>query len=374
MKPYIDRNEVRRLVADVESASLSQRPLDQKIALILRDSWIGLKRHPDLVVARDTFWQSLYRYYTSGYPMQKLADLSGISIGSFSNNFSARGLECFSPNRRTDFAGPPARKYEVNPNALDDLSCPVTAYILGFVWADGSIMAGKVPNSYIGLRVVLQIGDRDQLKMIADHLGSTAPIEEFQSSTQRNGRSHRQCGLSIYSTELADRFVEYGYASRDGGRANAAPPSHIMHDEISWWRGMIDGDGSIRRDPRYKNLLSGWLLELAATEATLQLFHEFLRRHIPEAKVDIRRNGHSQYNFRLSISGPSAVQAICLLYPQGCIGLKRKSDRASWIRKAAERAREFGIYIGEVGGRRQWIGSAEAKATLSEELAATPPP
>ena len=368
MQLFTDQELTRLLTLVVHFSSISDRPLDDRMCHDIRRCWAGLQKHRELEPELDVFWLALHRHYMAGYPMQMLANLTGISIGSISNNFSARNLTRYSPSRRTQFAGPPARDYDVNPKALDDPSHPITSYVLGFLWADGCLLKGKTPGVYDGIRVVLKASDKAQLKLIRDRLGSTAPICFFPSSRQANGKRYPQAVLCIYSRAIAERLVEYGFASREGGRSNSVPPDAIRSNEIHFWRGMIDGDGCIKRDPRCKSPVSGWSLGLAATRATVELFHAFLERHLSNAKIDIRPNGISSCNYRLTVTGPSAAEGISLLYPAGCIGLHRKLERATWLREAVALARKIGIYPGQVGSRRLWIGSRAAKARLKLQL------
>ena len=368
MQLFTDLELTRLSTLIVHYGSVADRPLDDHMCRDIRRCWQGLQKHHDLIAERDVFWNALHRHYMNGYSMELLADLTGISIGSFSNNFSARNLTRYPSSRRTQFAGPPARHYEVNPTALDDPSHSMTSYILGFLWADGSLMKGKLPDTYIGLRIVLKASDHLQLQMIRSHLGSTAPIQFLPSTRQPNGQRYPQCVLCIYSTELAARLVKYGFATREGGRSNSAPPDAIRSNELHFWRGMVDGDGCIQRDRRWKNPLSGWSLELAATRATVDLFRDFLERHLCNARIDIRLNGISTCNYRISVTGPSAAEAICLLYPAGYAGLERKLVKATWLREAVKQAKKIGIHPGQVGSRRQWLGSRAAKASLKRLL------
>jgi hypothetical protein len=58
---------------------------------------------------------------------------------------------------------------------------------------------------------------------------------------------------------------------------------------------------------------------------------------------------------------------MALLYPPGCVGLKRKVDRIQRVLAAAEDARRFGIRPAQQGSRRQWVGPKAAKKAFTRK-------
>lgn len=366
---FSDRELTRLLVLTAHLESLLDRDLDDQVLRTITRCWTGLRNRKEMAAEHQVFFRALYRHYHRGYPMEVLSSLTGVGIATLSRWFCRLELPAFEPTRRTRYAGPPARRYEVNPHALDDPSIPVVAYVLGFLWADGHLLPAR-PDVYEGLRVVLQRDDVEQLKLIRRVLGSSAPITYPRSSVQPNGLDYPQCALEVHSVVLAAKMAGYGFGQRHAGQSNAAPPAEIRVAEADFWRGMVDGDGCLRRDPRPGFPLSGWRLELAATQATCTLFSDWITRHLPDAAIDCRRNGISEHNYRISVSGPSAVEAMAILYPAGCIGLARKVRRARRVVEAAELAGKLGIQPGQVGSRRQWVGSSDDKAELVRRLEA----
>ena len=361
-------------VSIVKLASIVYKKLDRDSCEDIAICWSYLRELPTLNLEREIFWEALHTYYIDGYPMSELARLTKISIGTISNNFRAHGLFTYRACRKTAFARPRRRKYGLNVDALSEPSSPLTAYVLGFLWADGSLMASRSGKGFEGVRVVLKESDSEHLKFLKAFFKSTAPIRFFLSSTQRCGARFNQCGLSLYSKDLADQLLRFGFATRRGGVSNSAPPAAIRENSIGFWRGMIDGDGCIRRDRRVRFPLSGWSIELAANHATAKLFRNFILSRFPHAKVDIRKNGVSEVNYRVSVTGPYAAHLVSLLYPRNHVALRRKARLAAWIRDGLMLAERNGVRVGLHRNRALWMGSKASKAKVALALPPIPRP
>jgi hypothetical protein len=91
------------------------------------------------------------------------------------------------------------------------------------------------------------------------------------------------------------------------------------------------------------------------------LFRDWLEPQLSNAKIDLSPNGDCEFSHVISVSGPSAVEAMAVLYPPECVGLKRKLQKVRWVLAAAEEAAKMGILPGQEGSRRQWVGDKKAK-------------
>ncbi len=373
--PEMNNIDLAKLqVSIVRLTSILQGTLDEQACQDIRLCWSYLRQHPTLDDERSIFFEALHKYYIDGYPMALLAQLTGISLASISNNFKNLGFYTYGPARRTEFASTPNRKYALDADALSEPSRELTAYVLGFTWADGTLIYSSSSKAYQGLRFVLKASDSDHLKFLRAFFGSTSPIQFFPSSIQKCGSRFRQCRLALYSRDLANQLLSYGFHLRKGGKSNVAPPAVIRQNEIAFWRGMVDGDGSIRRDKRPRFPLSGWTIELAATHVTASLFKRFILTHVPDAKVDFRKNGISECNYKVSVSGPHAIQVINLLYPANRVALARKGRLAKWVRTGLQLADTHSVTVGTQAGRAHWIGCKSSKAKVALALPPFPSP
>ena len=338
MNATVSNQELARLlVLIVHLASTASRDLDDHMVRDIRRCWAGLQQHRGLISERDVFWAALYRHHLKGYSIDMLSELTGISIGILSVGLEKRDSACFSSARRTATSVPPVGLHQVDPNALDDPSRPITGYMLGFLWAQGLLMRTHT-GIYEGIRVVLPQRDYAQLELIRRQLGSNAPITYPLSHVPTIDRAYPKCELRIFSQDLAARLVAYGYGNRVDRQREGAPPAEIRVAEAAYWRGLLDGDGCIRRDPRVTSPNSGWSLELAANRATCELFHGWLLDRLPHAAVKVRVNNTRSRYMRVVVLGASAVEAMAILYPPGCIGLERNVRRASSAVAAAQNA------------------------------------
>ena len=118
-----------------------------------------------------------------------------------------------------------------------DLLTPEACYWLGFLFADGCVTyrAGHLPQISVGLAQ----RDREHLVSLRTFLGST-------SSISAPSPTHGSCQFSVRSARLAERMTALG--RYDG------PLDERLTESRDFWRGVVDGDGSIgqyrRPNPR----------------------------------------------------------------------------------------------------------------------------
>lgn len=124
-------------------------------------------------------------------------------------------------------------KHTCNIHFFDNIDSEESAYILGFILADGHV------SKQGSLMISLNRNDVDILKKINDSLGSDYPITENNSG--------KYVSLVISSRYITNKLNEIGLAhdktySLDFNKVLSNIPSGLtMH----FVRGMFDGDGSI---------------------------------------------------------------------------------------------------------------------------------
>jgi hypothetical protein len=129
----------------------------------------------------------------------------------------------------------PFRRYPTDPNVFQRVN-PASAYWLGFLMADGS--RGKDHT----LKLSLRLADQSHVAEFASFLGSPErPLREGD-----DGRGNRTIALQIRSAAVSNDLERWGIVRRkslDGCRA---------HPELAvsgaFWRGMLDGDGTVSFD------------------------------------------------------------------------------------------------------------------------------
>ncbi|MFG1838289.1 hypothetical protein ACGFH8_07615 [Micromonospora sp. NPDC049175] len=192
-----------------------------------------------------------------------------------------------------------------------DLLTPEACYWLGFLFADGCVTyrAGHLPQISVGLAQ----RDRDHLVLLRAFLGSS-------SSISKPNPTQGSCQFSVRSTRLAERMIVLGrYEGTLGER---------LDESRDFWRGVVDGDGSIgsyrRPGPRLSEFAQ---FRLVGSQRLLDAFAVFLRSHgIHGLSV---RPHKSIYTIGTTC-GP-AERIIGLLYAGAPVALARKAETAEKI-------------------------------------------
>lgn len=305
-------------------------------------------------------------YIKDKVPFETLRRECGISPAYCSFWFRRFELNARDCTEKTPHAGKPYRAYAVCPEALNDLSDPDVAYVLGFIWADGHVLHTE-KGAPEGVRICLKPSDKSLLRDIRDVLGSDAPIYGGASSL-RNGRTYAHVALAIYSRVIGETLETLGYAKRRGGKGNVPPPQVPADVEHHFWRGVCDGDGHIKRDKRCKFHLSGWEVAICGSEALTMAFYDFVNRKLG-IDVPVIKNGASQVNYRAHVSGVRAIILAETLYPEGAIALPRKYEIARALTKARSAGLKAGMRERKQGQRLVYKTSASSRKVVQQIFA-----
>lgn len=140
------------------------------------------------------------------------------------------------------------RTYDLNENYFEKWSSNM-AYILGFVYADGSLTTSDYKNEkgYIRkrnrLKIVVAEDDRqilDDIKMELEYSGNIA-IRESKISGSLTGKNH--CELSLSSKSMIELLLFHGLTENKS--LTKTFPNIPKEYEIDFIRGYFDGNGSI---------------------------------------------------------------------------------------------------------------------------------
>ncbi|MEU8011995.1 hypothetical protein AB0B74_05250 [Micromonospora parva] len=192
-----------------------------------------------------------------------------------------------------------------------DLLTPEACYWLGFLFADGCVTyrAGHLPQISVGLAQ----RDREHLVSLRTFLGST-------SSISAPSPTHGSCQFSVRSNRLAERLTALG--RYDG------PLDDLLTKSRDFWRGVVDGDGSIgkyRRPTPSKSTFSQF--RLVGSKRLLDSFAVFLQ----ENDIDgLSVRPHKTIYTIGTTCGP-AERIVALLYAEAEVALARKAEIAKKI-------------------------------------------
>lgn len=138
------------------------------------------------------------------------------------------------------------RLYTDNLSAFTSVDDEISAYVLGFFYADASIeSAGKKHK----VDVSLAYKDYDHLCRIRDWISSSRPIKERK--VRCNGKVYSACRLTVSSKVIVDRLILLGCFPNKSLTlvfpTEDQVPRNLLHH---FMRGYFDGDGCISNSGR----------------------------------------------------------------------------------------------------------------------------
>jgi len=200
---------------------------------------------------------------------------------------------------------------EVKDDALDILT-PEALYWIGFLYADGHIEKGRPRIS-----LTLQKDDHEHLVKFSDFFGCT--IREVKGSGKNKDVTYIRCAFS--SQKIYDKLKFFDFTNN---KTLSITPHNLLTGSKDFWRGLVDGDGSIYypNDKRADGKYNGLRLDLYGTEHTLDSFLIYLLANSIQTKtVPKKRKNANVYQVTIS---DVTCKAIKLLYKDATIYLDRK--------------------------------------------------
>lgn len=180
------------------------------------------------------------------------------------------------------------------------------AYWIGFLLADGCISEQLIGSDR--LIVGLNKRDRGHLVRLRKWLGSNHPIV--------NRPKYNSVELRIRSQKLCDMLRDFGITPRKS--LTAIPDGRLINNR-HFWRGMIDGDGTVFIDGRDKLFTMG----LIGTYDVCKRFWQYCLR-IDSSFRDVSVCKTSWNGWSLRFCGRKAEKIAAELYQDGDTALSRK--------------------------------------------------
>ena len=178
-------------------------------------------------------YNEISELYKSGLSTVNIATLYGVTHKTITKILDKMGVK-----RRNNGS----RKYKLNESYFDDIDTPNKAYILGFLYADGSNSEKKCTIS-----MSLQEDDRYILEKIRQEIGSEKPLEFLDYSNKHDGGYNykNQYRLLMFSRHMCDTLKDKGVVPNKS--LILKWPTFLRDDLYSHFlRGYIDGDGYIQ--------------------------------------------------------------------------------------------------------------------------------
>lgn len=241
-----------------------------------------------------------YEKGESSTSLAKVFDVAGPSIRSL---LKRRNIK-IRTNRESHI------RCSLNETVFDTIT-EESAYWIGFLMADGCVT--NVNQIQLGLAT----RDRDHVVRFRSFLGSSHKI-----SNRNNGLG---AGLTVSSSHLVSVLAQYGVVPRKSLTAQVIG----LQDNRHFWRGVVDGDGSLML-PTPKR--SSHLLRLCGSFFLMSQFAEFVKVHLD---IDTSVRKHKTI-FEVGPGQAKSFKIVSLLYSDCAIALPRKLEHAQIFMRSAK--------------------------------------
>lgn len=204
--------------------------------------------------------------------------------------------------------------YKINSNFFETIDTEEKAYWLGFISADGGIDKHLKKR----LSITLHGQDKRHLEKFLECLESTHPITSFDK-TFNDGIHRFGCRVSINNAKIVSDLEKLGVGPQKS--LTLKPCSEIPENlQCHYWRGMIDGDGSL-----FETARKSYRLCLYGSLDTLEGFKQWCQNYTSN-KATIHPVGSISY---YSIEKRQSVfDLLNILYTNCSIFLDRKKALA----------------------------------------------
>ena len=196
------------------------------------------------------------------------------------------------------------------------------SYVFGILITDGNLYLDTRNRG----RVQLEISKRDE--DLVDKLVSLIPFSKKSNRIRITNFSVKETSyvsFKNFKREFRENLIENGFPIKNKTE-NASTPLK-KYDEAAFWRGVIDGDGSIGVTSKNEPFVS----LVTKSEFLKEKYLEFLYKNFNITKNLNRNKRDNIYN--IIVKNKDAVNLAKLLYDNNDIHLNRKYEKAMFILK-----------------------------------------
>jgi hypothetical protein len=201
------------------------------------------------------------------------------------------------------------RRYSLNEGAFNSIT-EESAYWIGFLMADGCVHYTKRWNSAV-ISLCVAKYDCLHLENYKKFLGSNGKIYF--------GGKDNTAVFTITSHHIANALAKFGVLPRKSLTAKVIG----LENNEDFWRGVIDGDGTVAKSSDADALLS-----LCGSRALMLQFATFVAKQTNTKPPTLYKQGHI---FIVKLYGKRAAFIAELLYSGCSVALQRKLENAERI-------------------------------------------
>jgi hypothetical protein len=198
------------------------------------------------------------------------------------------------------------------------------SYLLGFLQSDGHRNSTDENN----IAIELAYKDIDILEKIKNEFLIHNIIYSRIRDTNFK-KNYKSCSLRFHTSYVADllNYLPIGTKSEI-----VRPPQNIYYSETDYWRGFIDGDGSIGFRKTHNKKLEPFISIGTSSEPIARTFEKFVFEHCYSKNKSNRNKRDDAFN--ITIGGLYGLSMIKKIYYKNCFGLDRKIIKAQEISRS----------------------------------------
>lgn len=256
--------------------------------------------------------QDVLTRYQNKDSAQRIAKEYGVTIKRIKSIVIGNGV--FWDNLPTNYKL--KNGYQINRNCFKDFTTEQEMYFFGLLLADGCIVSNS--NS---IQICLQTKDLNILEKFKNFLGSDLTIAK---------KSNQEAFILHFSDKvIADKLREVGLESAKSLREKLPTFYDANSLELRhFWRGFVDGDGSVRSLASYRS--RG--VCLIGTLELVSAFEEFCRKFANTPEKEFLQNKAVNKNcYEIRYTGIDASAIAKLLYSDCSVSLDRKQEQANHL-------------------------------------------
>jgi intein-encoded DNA endonuclease-like protein len=188
--------------------------------------------------------------------------------------------------------------YSRNEQIFDVLTNEV-AYWIGFLMADGNVAAPKKTRGGV---ITFALKDKKFVELFKTFVGSDAPIKT-QSNTRSFSGNYIIHRFQVCSTPLVQKLIKYGVTPN---KTHTAKVSDELAMNPHFWRGVIDGDGSVSVNKRNQ-----FIIYLGcASKCLMQQYLTFVKQHVETRAKLCQHNQNKHWRVQLTGKPAKALQKV----------------------------------------------------------------
>lgn len=310
--------DVQSKICDMYANGDTQKAISGKVGICVETVRKILKKHEVRIRFRDVLTKDQESEVIASYLDRKtsgeIARSYGVDVGTIFRVLRDAGISSRCGRDRSPWQ-------TLDETAFDEVT-EESAYWIGFLMADGCV--SRSGNSY---SLILSLASRDvgHVEKFRRFLSSSCSITRTDPKIHfSNGKPINSTGsvrISVSSNRLCEALMRFGVVPRKSPIARVIG----LESNRDFWRGVIDGDGSLYFSDGCPNVY------LCGSSSLVAQFADFARLILPWLEARPRPAWNAKFLQRMNVHGRGAVALIRVLYDGASVSLDRKAEIARGI-------------------------------------------